>query len=110
MRSRGILRLFWGMLFFAAVLASTDPASAANCVLYVRAATGVALYGAAGGWWNQAEGRYARGHEPAEKRVIRGGAHYLDPEFVRSASRAVRSPANQAYHLGFRVARAQSVP
>jgi surface antigen len=70
MRSRGILRLFWGMLFFAADLASTDPASAANCVLYVRAATGVALYGAAGGWWNQAEGRYARGHEPAAGAVL----------------------------------------
>jgi hypothetical protein len=30
----------------------------------------VALYGAAGGWWNQAEGLYARGHLPAVGAIL----------------------------------------
>jgi hypothetical protein len=33
-------------------------------VLYARAETGVALFGAAGGWWAQADGRYQRGRAP----------------------------------------------
>jgi len=64
MRSRGISCLVWGMCLIAILLVSTKPSSAGNCVLYVRGETGIELYGAAGGWWNQAEGRYARGHKP----------------------------------------------
>jgi CHAP domain len=64
MRSRGISRLVWGMFVVAGFVISAETSSAANCALYVRAETGVALYGAAGGWWNQAEGHYARGNVP----------------------------------------------
>jgi len=39
-------------------------------VLYVRGETGIELYGAAGGWWNQAEGRYARGHLPGVGAIL----------------------------------------
>jgi surface antigen len=35
-----------------------------QCVPYARRITGVELYGDAHTWWNQAAGRYARGHEP----------------------------------------------
>src|SRR5262249_26695140 len=42
----------------------------ANCALYARAETGVALFGAAGGWWDQAEGRYQRGHVPAVGAIL----------------------------------------
>jgi hypothetical protein len=48
----------------------TKPSRAANCALYARAETGVALYGDAGGWWDQAEGRYARGHMPAVGAIL----------------------------------------
>jgi surface antigen len=65
MRLRGISCLVWGVFIVACLAPSSEASSAANCALYVRAETGVALYGAAGGWWNQAEGRYARGHVPA---------------------------------------------
>ena len=70
MRSRGISCLFWGICFFASLFLSTRPSLAANCALYVRAETGVALYGAAGRWWDEAEGRYARGHLPAPGAIV----------------------------------------
>jgi hypothetical protein len=69
MRSRGISCLVWGMCSIAILLISTSPTSA-NCVLYVRGETGIELYGAAGGWWNQAEGRYARGHVPGVGAIL----------------------------------------
>jgi surface antigen len=70
MRSRGISCLFWGICFFASLILSTRPSPAANCALYARAETGVALYGAAGRWWDEAEGRYARGHIPAPGAIV----------------------------------------
>jgi surface antigen len=70
MRSWGISCLVWGVFFFAGLLAPTEPSSAANCALYVRGETGVALYGPAGGWWSQAEGRYARGQLPAVGAIL----------------------------------------
>ncbi len=70
MRSRGISCLFWGICLFASLILSTRPSLAANCALYVRAETGVALYGAAGRWWDEAEGRYARGHMPAPGAIV----------------------------------------
>ena len=70
MRSRGISRLVWGIFLVAGLGMPVGPSSAANCALYVRAETGVALYGAAGGWWSQAEGRYARGHLPAVGAIL----------------------------------------
>jgi surface antigen len=70
MRSGGISGLVWGVSFIAILLISSGPSLAANCALWVRAETGVALYGAAGGWWNQAEGRYARGHLPTVGSIL----------------------------------------
>jgi surface antigen len=35
-----------------------------QCVPYVRELTGIQIYGDARTWWDQAEGRYARGHTP----------------------------------------------
>ena len=48
----------------------TKPSRAANCALYARAETGVSLFGAAGGWWDQAEGRYERGNMPAVGAIL----------------------------------------
>ncbi|HEY1299899.1 MAG TPA: CHAP domain-containing protein [Stellaceae bacterium] len=64
MRSKMGLSLVWGALVIAGLLGSSRQAPAANCALYARAETGVALYGAAGGWWDEAAGRYQRGHVP----------------------------------------------
>jgi surface antigen len=68
--SRGISCLVWGIFFVASLFASTKPSLSANCALYVRGETGVALYGAAGGWWDQAAGRYQRGQIPAAGAIL----------------------------------------
>jgi surface antigen len=70
MRSRGISRLIWAAFFAVGLTLPNKPTDAANCVLYVRAETGVALYGAAGGWWSEAEGWYARGQVPGVGAIL----------------------------------------
>jgi surface antigen len=62
--------VLWGACLAAGLIAPTKPSRAANCALYARAETGVALFGAAGGWWDQAEGRYERGHVPAVGAIL----------------------------------------
>ncbi|NYD89840.1 CHAP domain-containing protein [Sphingomonas melonis] len=60
----------------AAMLAAPVGASAGlldyvgQCVPFARAASGIEIYGDAWTWWNQAEGRYERGHRPREGSVI----------------------------------------
>jgi surface antigen len=41
-----------------------------SCVPFARALTGLALYGDAASWWAQADGRYARVHQPAVGSVL----------------------------------------
>jgi len=70
MRSMLTQSLVWGAFFVSGLIVSTKPSVAANCVLYARAETGVALFGDAGGWWDQANGRYQRGHAPAVGAIL----------------------------------------
>ncbi len=69
MRSRGMRSACGGALFVAVLLTMTGPAPAGNCALFAHAETGIALYGQAGGWWDQAEGRYARGERCQPRRM-----------------------------------------
>ena len=64
MKSKIRRTLVWGVLFAAGLIAPERQAAAGNCVFYARAATGVSLFGAAGGWWDEAAGLYERGHVP----------------------------------------------
>jgi surface antigen len=41
-----------------------------QCVPFAREASGIRIYGDAWTWWDQAEGRYRRGHEPRVGAVI----------------------------------------
>ena len=70
MRSMVAQSLVWGACFVAGLLAPAKPSRAANCALYARAETGVALYGSAGGWWDEAAGRYERGQVPAVGAIL----------------------------------------
>jgi CHAP domain len=70
MRSVVAQSLVWGACLIAGLIAPTKPSRGANCALYARAETGVALYGAAGGWWDEADGRYERGHAPAVGAIL----------------------------------------
>jgi hypothetical protein len=60
-----------------ASLAAALPAAAAplldyvgQCVPFARAASGIQIFGDAWTWWDQAQGRYRRGHTPREGAVI----------------------------------------
>lgn len=41
-----------------------------QCVPFAREASGIRIYGDAWTWWDQADGRYARGHRPTAGAVI----------------------------------------
>ena len=72
---------FGGKLAFGALALAfgvAQPVQARlQCVPYARAHSRVALHGNAGGWWNQASGRYERGHAPVVGAVLafRGTSH-----------------------------------
>ncbi len=53
-------------LMTAPVLAAT----ALQCVPYARIVSGVEIYGDALTWWDQAENRYQRGHDPKKGAVL----------------------------------------
>lgn len=66
------------LLFAAAAIAAVSmPAQAASlldyvgqCVPFAREASGIQIYGDAWTWWDQAKGKYRRGHEPKVGAVI----------------------------------------
>jgi CHAP domain len=62
--------LVWGAILVSCFAGHSRRAGAANCALYARAVTGVDLYGAAGGWWDEAAGRYQRGQAPAVGSIL----------------------------------------
>lgn len=70
MRSLMAQSLLWGACLVASLTAHSSRSNAANCALYARAETGVALYGSAGGWWDEADGRYERGHVPGVGAIL----------------------------------------
>ena len=62
--------LVWGAIAVSCFAGHSRRAAAANCALYARAVTGVDLHGAAGGWWDEAAGRYQRGQAPAVGSIL----------------------------------------
>jgi hypothetical protein len=70
MRSMVARSALWGACLAMGLMVPAKASRAANCALYARAETGVALFGAAGGWWDQASGRYERGHVPAVGAIL----------------------------------------
>src|SRR4051812_27488985 len=67
----------WAAATFAATLVAAPLGASAGlldyvgqCVPFARAASGIQIYGDAWTWWNQAEGKYDRGHAPKVGSVI----------------------------------------
>ena len=54
MRAKVGWGLVWGAVMVTLMMLPSRRAAAGNCALFVRAQTGVDLYGAAGGWWDEA--------------------------------------------------------
>jgi hypothetical protein len=68
---RRILTLIAALLLTAtAAHASSLLDYVGQCVPFARAASGIQIYGDAWTWWNQADGRYARGTRPKVGAVI----------------------------------------
>ena len=57
---------------FAAAVTLVAPAANAHlqCAPYAREVSGINLHGNASGWWDQADGLYARGHAPRVGSVL----------------------------------------
>lgn len=64
------------VLFALSLLAATPAAAGSllgyvgQCVPFARAASGIQIFGDAWTWWEQADGRYDRGHRPRTGAVI----------------------------------------
>jgi len=58
------------MLALGALIVTPAAAGVLQCAPYARQVSGIELYGNANTWWGQAEGRYARGHQPREGAVL----------------------------------------
>lgn len=74
-RVRRLLILAACSLVGTAAAASAAPAPSlldyvGQCVPFAREASGIRIYGDAWTWWEQAEGRYPRGHRPRVGAVI----------------------------------------
>jgi surface antigen len=63
-----------------------------QCVPYARDVTGIRIYGDALTWWDQAEGRYARGHRPKPGAVMSFAPHgRMELGHVAAVSRVIDS-------------------
>lgn len=70
MRAKVGWGLVWGAAMVTLMMLPSRRAAAGNCALFVRAQTGVDLYGAAGGWWDEAASRYWRGRIPQAGAIL----------------------------------------
>lgn len=63
-----------------------------QCVPYARQVSGIRIYGDALTWWEQAEGRYARGHRPKVGAVMSFAPHgRMELGHVAAVSRVIDS-------------------
>ena len=58
------------ILIFATLVAAPASAQFWQCAPFARMVSGIAIHGNAGTWWDQAEGRYERGHAPTPGSVM----------------------------------------
>lgn len=57
--------MFGAMMLFASMFGATSASAQFwQCAPYARMISGIDIYGNAGSWWGQAEGRYDRGEAP----------------------------------------------
>ena len=61
---RTVRAAFAAAAFCALAIAAPAQARFWQCAPFAREASGIQIFGNAGTWWDQAAGRYDRGHEP----------------------------------------------
>lgn len=69
-----LLRAIIGVVMLTGLAATAQaqdwPAQRWQCAPFARLASGIQIFGNAGTWWNQAEGRYERGNAPEAGAVL----------------------------------------
>jgi len=71
-----VLRVATALVAFVALLPSASATARSlldyvgQCVPFAREASGIQIFGDAWTWWDQADGRYRRGHKPRPGAVI----------------------------------------
>lgn len=77
MTSRGTRALLGALAVLSAMISSISPAFAQywQCAPYAREISGIQIRGNANTWWDQAAGRYERGHEPKVGAVLALKSH-----------------------------------
>ena len=66
-----VLAARFALVFSCALMTGTPAiASTLQCVPYAREVSGIDIRGNANTWWQQAEGRYAKGHAPKAGAVL----------------------------------------
>jgi hypothetical protein len=104
-RFRAAVALFVAM----GCLTVANPAVAGvlQCAPYARQISGIQLFGRAAGWWNQAEGVYAKGHAPKVGAVLAFSAsrampagHVAMVSKVVSGREVLLTHANWSYRGG----------
>ena len=69
-----LLRAIIGVVMLTGLAATAQaqdwPAQRWQCAPFARLASGIQIFGNAGTWWNQAEGRYERGNTPEAGAVL----------------------------------------
>lgn len=58
------------VLALSALISVPAAAGTLQCAPFARQVSGIEIYGNANTWWGQAEGRYARGHQPRVGAVL----------------------------------------
>lgn len=58
------------LLALSSLIVTPATAGTLQCAPFARQVSGIAIFGNANTWWNQAEGRYGRGHEPRVGAVL----------------------------------------
>lgn len=67
----GFRAVFAATLFvLSSLIVTPATAETLQCAPFAREVSGIQLFGNANTWWNQAEGHYARGHEPRVGAVL----------------------------------------
>lgn len=112
---RSVLALLLALLVAACGSAGgrRSESSSLECVPYARQMTGVQLYGDAASWWDQADGRYAKGTEPVLGGVLvfrrSGRLPYGHVAVVRSQRSAREIVVDQANWVHRRVTTGEPV-
>lgn len=69
-----LLRAMIGVVMLTGLAATAQaqdwPEQRWQCAPFARLASGIQIFGNAGTWWNQADGRYERGHAPEAGAVL----------------------------------------